>query len=51
MSQRITWKMLTKFRQVFQANHILRKLAGSVEVDETYIGGRAKGRRGRDCDC
>jgi len=47
VSQRIAWKMLTKFRQALQANQILRKLAGSVEVDETYIGGRAKGKRGR----
>src|SRR3990170_4187318 len=47
VSQRIAWKMLTKFRQALQANQILRKLASSVEVDETYIGGRAKGKRGR----
>jgi transposase len=39
--------MLTKFRKAIQTSQILRKLRGSVEVDETYFGGRAKGKRGR----
>lgn len=47
VSQRIAWKMLSKFRQALQDSQILRKLRGSVEVDETYIGGRYKGKRGR----
>jgi transposase-like protein len=47
VSQRIAWNMLQKFRKAIQSSQILRKLRGSVEVDETYIGGRAKGKRGR----
>lgn len=47
VSQRIAWLMLTKFRRAIKSSQILRKLRGSVEVDETYIGGRAKGKRGR----
>lgn len=47
VSQRIAWTMLAKFRKALQANQLLRKLRGSVEVDETYFGGRTKGTRGR----
>jgi transposase-like protein len=47
VSQRIAWSMLVKFRKALQANQLLHKLRGSVEVDETYIGGRTKGTRGR----
>lgn len=47
VSQRIAWSMLHKFRKAIESSQILRKLRGSVEVDETYIGGRSKGKRGR----
>lgn len=47
VSQRIAWSMLAKFRKAIKASQILRKLRGSVEVDKTYFGGRAKGIRGR----
>jgi len=47
VSQRIAWTMLAKFRKALQDNQLLRKLRGSVEVDETYFGGRTKGKRGR----
>lgn len=47
VSQRIAWKMLSKFRKALKDSQLLHKLRGSVEVDETYIGGHYKGKRGR----
>lgn len=47
VSQRIAWRLLTRFRQLLRHNQLLRKLRGAVEVDDTYIGGRSKGKRGR----
>ena len=47
VSQRIAWSMLAKFRKTLQDHQLLHKLRGSVEVDETYIGGRVKGKHGR----
>lgn len=47
VSQRIAWRLLTRFRQVLRRNSLLRKLRGAVEVDDTYFGGRHKGKRGR----
>lgn len=39
------WRMITEIRKVFQENHGI--LRGQVEADETYIGGRKSGKRGR----
>lgn len=47
VSRRIAWKMLSKFRKALKDSQLLHKLRGSVEVDETYIGGHYKGKRGR----
>lgn len=47
VSQRIAWRMLTLFRTTLSRSRLLRKLRGSIEVDDTYVGGRHKGRRGR----
>lgn len=47
VSQRIAWRLLASLRQVLRRKGLLRKLRGQVEVDETYIGGRHKGKRGR----
>ncbi len=47
VSQRIAWRLLTGFRQHLKQNTLLRKLRGAVEGDDTYIGGRQKGKRGR----
>lgn len=44
---RIAWAMLHKLRDVAQHDVLLRKLRGQIEVDETYVGGRRKGPRGR----
>jgi hypothetical protein len=47
VSQRIAWRMVTVFRQLIAHNALLRKVRGSVEVDNTSIGGRRKGKHGR----
>jgi len=47
VSPRIAWSMLHKFRKALENHQLLHKLRGSVEVDETYFGGRVKGKRGR----
>lgn len=44
---RVAWAMLHKLRDVAQRDVLMRKLRGRIEVDETYIGGRRKGPRGR----
>lgn len=44
---RVAWAMLHKLRDVVQRDVLTRKLKGRIEVDETYIGGRRKGQRGR----
>jgi len=47
VSQRIAWRMLQVFRRATGQKGLISKLRGSVEVDETYVGGRHKGHRGR----
>ena len=47
VSVRIAWALLHRLRDVVKSDVLARKLRGRIEVDETYIGGRHKGRRGR----
>lgn len=44
---RVAWALLHRLRDVVKSDVLLRKLRGRIEVDETYIGGRHKGPRGR----
>lgn len=44
---RVAWALLHRLRDVVQHDVLMRKLRGRIEVDETYIGGRQKGKRGR----
>ena len=47
-SYRTAWYMAHRIRLAMQENNpLLQKLAGVVEVDETYIGGKSKGQPGR----
>ena len=41
------WSMLQKIRTAMGGRECLYKLGGSVEMDETYFGGKRKGKRGR----
>lgn len=41
------WFMAHRIREAMKRPPLLGKLQGTIEVDETYIGGRAKGKRGR----
>jgi len=47
VSYKTAWGMLHKIRSCIHQCHFLEQLKGSVEVDETYFGGRWKGKRGR----
>lgn len=47
VSRRIAWRLLWQLRRTLRTDGVLRKLRGQVEVDESYFGGRAKGKRGR----
>lgn len=44
---RVAWALMHRLRDVVQHDVLMRKLRGRIEVDETYIGGRHKGKRGR----
>ncbi len=41
------WFMAHRIREAMKRPPLLGKLQGTIEVDETYVGGRAKGKRGR----
>lgn len=47
VTYKTAWTLLTTLRTVLVADPLLTRLAGHVEVDETYFGGRRKGKRGR----
>jgi hypothetical protein len=45
ISQKSTWFMLQRIRLALQDENLGGKLSGEVEVDETYIGGKARNRK------
>lgn len=47
VSRQAAWEMLHRLRDALANDVLARKLRGRIEVDETYVGGRHKGRRGR----
>lgn len=47
VTYKVARSMLKKIRDVIQDDPFLAFLSGEIEVDETYYGGRQKGKRGR----
>lgn len=47
VSRQTAWELLHRLREALRGDVFARKLRGRIEVDETYIGGRHKGKRGR----
>lgn len=47
VSRQTAWELLHRLRDALRRDVLARKLRGRIEVDETYIGGRQKGKRGR----
>jgi len=45
VTYKTAWRMFTQIRKLMSEN--VNPLTGQVEVDETYIGGKASGKRGR----
>jgi transposase len=48
VTYKCAWRIAKQIRSLFSEN--TEPFNGTVEVDETYIGGRAKGKRGRGSD-
>jgi transposase len=47
VTYKAAWQMLAKIRKAITRDPLTDQLAGHIEVDETYFGGRQKGKRGR----
>jgi len=47
ISYRTAWTMLHKLRKAMGQRDAIYSLTGLIEMDDAYIGGRGKGRRGR----
>lgn len=49
VTYKTAWRMANQIRDLFKEERG-RPLEGTVEVDETYVGGKARGKRGRGAD-
>ena len=47
VTYKVAWQMLAKIRKAIKRDPLTDQLFGSIEVDETYFGGKRKGKRGR----
>ena len=47
VTQKTAWYLLHKIRYMLEHRNSDNQLRGTVEVDETYVGGKKKGKRGR----
>ena len=47
VTQKSVWYLLYKIRYMLEHRNSDNQLRGTVEVDETYVGGKKKGKRGR----
>lgn len=50
MTYKTAFFMMHRLRYAMAQFQVKEKLNGTIEVDETYIGGRARGKRGRGAD-
>ncbi len=47
VTYKAAWQMLSKIRKAIKRDPLTDQLVGHIEVDETYFGGKRKGKRGR----
>lgn len=47
VTYKTAWEMLKRIREAIKDDFLMNQLFGHIEVDETYFGGRRKGKRGR----
>jgi transposase-like protein len=47
VTYKAAWQMLAKIRKAIKGDSLTDQLSGHIEVDETYFGGKRKGKRGR----
>jgi transposase-like protein len=47
VSRQSAWELMHRLRDALKRDVLARKLRGRIEVDETYVDGRHKGKRGR----
>lgn len=47
ITYKTAWQMLSRIRKAIKDDPLTHQLSGHIEVDETYFGGKRKGKRGR----
>lgn len=47
VSRQTAWQLLHRLRSALRQDDFVQQLQGQIEVDDTYVGGRQKGPRGR----
>lgn len=47
VTYKVAWEMLKRIRTAIKDDPLVNQLSGHIEVDETYFGGKRKGKRGR----
>jgi transposase-like protein len=47
ISRRVAWRLMHRLRDALAEDPLGQQLRGQIEMDDTYIGGRQKGPRGR----
>ncbi len=47
VTYKTAWYLMHRIRKSMQCDPIISKFQGIIEVDETYLGGKARGKRGR----
>jgi transposase len=47
VTYKVAWQMLAKIRKAIKGDPLTDQLSGHIAVDETYFGGKRKGKRGR----